>query len=66
MHLVITSSNTSVLIARHLSAYRGTDCQKSATDVELKKLLSVIPDANCCSYASLARSEPSKGVVAVE
>ena len=50
MQLVVTSSDTSMLVARYLDTYRGTDCQKSAKYVELK-LLSVIPDAHCSSYS---------------
>ena len=42
-----------MLVARYLGTYRVTDCQKSATDVELK-LLTVIPDAHCSSYESRA------------
>ena len=41
------------VVVRYLGTYRGTDCQKSATDVKLK-LLTVIPDAHCSSYESLA------------
>ena len=53
MQLVVTSSDTSMLVARYLGTYRGTDCQKSATNVELK-LLRVVPDAHCNSYESRA------------
>ena len=56
MQLVVTSSDTSMLVARYLGTYRGTDCQKSATDVELK-LLTVIPDARCSSYTKVALTE---------
>ena len=54
MQLVVTSSDTSMLVARYLGTYQGTDCQKSATDVELK-LPTVILDAHCSSYESRAR-----------
>ena len=52
-YAAVTSSDTSMLVAHYLGTYRGTDCQKSATDVELK-LLTVIPDAHCSSYESRA------------
>ena len=44
---------------------RGTDCQKSATDVELK-LLSVIPDAHCSSYESCAHQRAWSAVETTE
>ena len=65
MQLVVTSSDTSVLVARYLGTYRGTDCQKSAPDVKLK-LLSVIPDAHWSSYESRAHRRAWSAVETTE
>ena len=65
MQLVVTSSDTSMLVACFLGTYRGTDCQKSVTDVELT-LLSVIPDAHCSSYKSHAHRRAWSAVKTTE
>ena len=59
---VIRYEHACSVLSRYLSR---NNCQKSATDVELK-LLTVIPDTHCSSYESRARQRVWSAVETTE